>query len=656
MRDQALRFRLLKIVPFALPLLAGACPLWAQDQESYEQVLDTVVITTSRSAETLRSVTVPVTVISEEDIKRTSAENLPELLKHYGVQINDKGAGTGSSEVMMRGFSSNANPNESGTVLILLDGRRIGNSDIGFVPLQNISRVEVIRGSASVQYGSEATGGVINLISKQGQEKFAVALEHGVGSFDRQKTQLALSGREGILDFALAGSYYESGDLDVGGGKGAYKNTGNSGKYQGGVNLGLNFNENHRLALVGIVSDGHYGRSGAYKENGTATNPFGKSRRENNSWDLSYEGALPEYNLSWQLRHFEGETIYETASNWKTKAGYYKYTSDFKGTGAKASWNNSWVYLTGGYDYYEVDQTKTTTPPPKASYDNSAGYLMARVPLLNDKLWFSGGVRYDSFELESGPTHLKKHKRTSSFGVSYVPLDWLKLRANTATSFKMPEPTHISYRPGTTTYLANPDLTPETSKSWEIGTDISYKNVNAALTYFNVDYKDKIESVVVATGVRQYQNLPGTTEYRGLEASLDWAVGRTFGWDVDLKPYVSLTKMLEFRNNETRQKTGNVAETSVSYGIAYNDPGQGFRASIDAVYYGHKYPHYTTEQVRYGGETVVALHLAKDLYKRGDQRLVLKVDITNLTNKYYETMRNYPEAGRAFMVGLRYEY
>ncbi|MDR3323109.1 MAG: TonB-dependent receptor [Zoogloeaceae bacterium] len=639
-------------------MLASLCmsgTAWAQEH-SEPVLFDTIVVTTSRSAEALKSVSVPVTVIDEEDIQRLNADTLPELLKHYGVQINDKGAGTGSSEVMIRGLTSNANPNESGTVLILLDGRRIGNSNIGHIPLQNIGKVEVIRGAASVQYGSEASGGVINLISKRGQEKFAFSLEQSLGSFDIRKTQVGLSGREGIFDYSLAGSSYKSGDFEVGGDKGSYHNTGTREKYLGGVSLGLNFDPNHRVALVGHLSDGEYGRSGAFTEGKPAVNPYGRANRGNQSWDLSYEGSLPEQNLSWQARYFQGETTYETASNWNTGAGYYKYSSDFKGAGLKASWNSPWIHLTGGVDYYDVDQTKTTTPPPTASYDNSAGYLIAKLPLLEDRLWLTGGIRHDTFELKSGTTHLKKDRDTGSFGVAYLPLDWLKIRANTATSFKMPEPTHISYRPGSTTYLANPDLTPETSRGWEIGTDIAYRNVNASLTWFNVDYKDKIESVALSASVRQYQNLPGTTRYRGLEASLDWSAGRALGWEADLKPYVSLTRMVEFKNSETGEKTSNVADLSLSYGVAYRDPGQGFRASLDATYYGHKYPHYTTAQIRYGGETVVNLHLAKDLYNWGEHRLILKVDIANLTDKYYETLRNYPEAGRAFLVGLRYEY
>jgi vitamin B12 transporter len=656
MRFQTFHNQSLKLISLTL-LLMGEPALAQINTPSPDNTLGTIVVTVSREEQRLREVSNSVTVIGEEEIQRADVETLPELLKSHGIEINDKGAGTGSSEVVIRGFSTNSNPNESGTVLILLDGRRIGNSNIGYVPLQNIARVEVIRGAASVQYGSEATGGVINLISKRGSGKPGFALEQGFGSYDIRRTRIALSGSQGNFDYSFSGSHSRSGDFDVGGDKGAYGNTGTKRRTQGGVNLGLTLAPNHRIGLVAITTDGTYGRAGAFTEGKPALTPEGRSIRTNHSWDLSYDGALPEHHLSWKARYFKGKTTYETATNWKTRTGYYHYTSSFTGTGIQATWNGEPMSLTIGVDYYDVDQTKTTTPPPTASYDNSSAYLLAKVPLLDDQLWLTGGVRHDRFELKSGAVDQKKSRDTYSLGAAWLPVDWLKLRANAATSFKMPEPTHIAYRPGSTTYLANPDISPESSKSWEFGTDASWRHFDVALTYFNIDYKDKIESELVAPATRQYRNLPGTTEYRGWEGSLKWAANRTFGWKADVRPYLGFTRMLRFQNNETGNKTSDVADLSLSYGVAYSDANAGWRGSLDMIYYGKRYAHYTlTDRTRYGGQTVVNFHITKDLYRWGDHRLSLKVDVTNLTNRFYETLRNYPEAGRVILTSLRYEY
>ena len=646
-------------------LALGGQALARERAAAESALLDTVVVTAGRTEERVKELSVPVTVITEKDIQRTNAQTLPDLLKQYGVLVAPAGAGTGSAKVTVRGFPSTANPLENGTVLILLDGRRIGNNNIGHLPLQNIGRVEIIRGAASVQYGSEATGGVINLISRRGGEKLQAFLEQSLGSWERTRTQAGISGQAGPVDFSLGGSYYQSGDVDVGGESGRYHNTGIDGRWLGGLNVGYNFNENHRLGLTASLSEGDYARSGTYDPaRGNAQYPFGKSKRVNNSWELKYEGGLADSDLTWMARYFQGETSYETATNWNTRGGYYKYTGDFKGASLAGSWNNGLLYLTGGLDYYGIDYVKTTTPPPTAYSHDLAGFLLAKLALLDDTLWLNGGLRHDRYEIESGAVNPRdvarqeKSRTTPSLGLAWLPQDWLKLRANLSSSFKMPEPiSQMSYSPGSTIYLANPDLKPESSRGWDISADVYYEALTLGLTYFSVNYKDKIESELLSPGVRQYRNLPGRTEYRGLEASAEWRMGETFGWDFELKPYLSLTKMFRYFNVGLQKKTGSVADLSASYGLVFDHEALGFQASLDATYYGTQYPHYTTAQVPFGGETVIDLHLAKRLLDWPDGgRLILKADLLNLNNRYYETMRNYPEEGRSFMLGLRYEY
>jgi vitamin B12 transporter len=249
---------------------------------------------------------------------------------------------------------------------------------------------------------------------------------------------------------------------------------------------------------------------------------------------------------------------------------------------------------------------------------------------------------------------------TPSFGISYLPTSWLKLRATVASSFKMPEPiTNMSYRSGNTTYLANPDINPEHSVGWEIGGDIFWNEITAGITYFSVDYKDKIESQVlqITSEIRQYQNLPGRTEYRGLEFNASWDIGEFFDWDFSLKPYVSLTKMFRFFNTEKKKQTGYVQDLNVSYGIEFDQPSIGLHASFDVSYFGHQFPHYTTAQVEFGGDTIMNFHLTKRIYEWEDKgSLILKLDITNLNDRFYEPQRNYPESGRSFSFGIRYEY
>lgn len=654
-------------------LLINPGQLLSQERSDLPSVLDTVVVTASRSEEQVKALSIPVTVIDQEEIEQTDASTLPDLLKNYGVQVSGAGAGTGSGRVLIRGFQSNANPSENGNVLILLDGRRIGNNNTGFVPVQNLERVEILRGAASVQYGSEATGGVINLISRRGEEKTKIALEEGLGSFDLKKSQAAFSGRllDNRVDFSAGGSYLTKGSADVGGGRGKYHHTGINERMLGGVNLGYNFNENHRLGFVTNFSKGTYQRSGAYNPAGAA-NPFGIAKRSNYSLDFLYEGALPDSGLSWQTRYFFGQTVYETATNWPRRTGYYEYLGKFQGFNVSGSWNNGLLYLTGGFDLYKIDYTKTTTSPPAAHSYDYAGFLLAKLSLLDDRLWINGGVRYDKLEVFAGALPganealLKKDRVTPSFGISYLLTDWLKLRANYSHSYKMPEPISqmdhsLSTGPTSSEYLPNPDLKPESSKGWEVGADVYYGGFTVGGTYFSVDYKDKIESALIRPrpphDVRQYQNLNGITEYRGLEFWLDWRMDETFDWNFELKPYISLTRMFRYYNTEKKAKTGYTADLNMSYGLVFNKSDIGLMARVDVTYTGRQLPHYTTAQIEYGRDTTVDIHLSKRLIDWAEKgRLYLKLDITNLGDLFYENQRNYPEEGRAFYMGLRYEY
>lgn len=646
-----------------LGLMVGS-PALAQN-ESGNTFLDTVVVTADRSEEQVKSLSVPVTVIEEKDIERTNAQTLPELLKSQGVQITTSGGGpSGSAKIIMRGMSSNINPNSTGNVLVLLDGRRIANNDIGFVPLQNIARVEIIRGSASVQYGSEATGGVVNLISKRGQEQFAAFIEQGFGTWNRAKTQVGFSGMAGKFDFSAGGTWMAHEDVDMGGGE-QYPNTSLTKKLLGGVNVGYNFNDLHRLGLVYNYSDGDYGRGGDRQDDGSFPYPKGQAIRGQESWDLSYSGALADSDLNWQARYYGGNVTYQVAEDWEKKYGYYSYKSDFDGASASANWNNGFLHLTGGVDYYDIDYKKYGSTPPISGLENYAVFLLGKISLLDERLFLNAGIRYDWFELQAedssgSPTkQLDKNHATPSFGISYLPLDWLKLRANYSTSFKMPEPgSHLGYVSSKSIFISDPNLGPEKSEGWEIGADLAYEGVNLALTYFSIDYEDKIASKnlgkVGSQTLYLYRNLPGTTEYRGLELALDWQMGQTFGWGFDLKPYLTLTRMFRYQNSDTKEYVTRVSELSASFGLVFDDPDWGLTASVDGTYYGDQY---YSQTVQFGGATVWDLHLAKRLYDWGDKgRLTLKLDILNLTDKYYETAYTYPEVGQSFMVGLRYDY
>jgi vitamin B12 transporter len=634
--------------------------------------LEAVVVTASRVEEIAGSVPVAVTVITEDDIERLKPYDLGDLLKHFGIQIGEYGLGNGFAAVTIRGFSTSGQASDAGDILFLLDGRRYGLNNVSTIPMENIARVEVIKGAASMQYGPEAIGGVVNLISKRGSEDFKLKISQQIGSFGISKSRLGVSGMIKNFDYSIGGMYARNNDFSLPDGS-TLKNTHMHYKILGSANLGYNFTPDQRVGFVFSQFGSVNSRSGGVRP--TASDPYnvryatGEIQRENWSWDLNYQGALPDLNLSYLARYHKGHDNYVGTENRFNYHGgrYSSIQHSYEGASVSASWSGAILHLTGGMDYYREEMNKSSIPQYSA-YKDIAGYLIAKVGLLEETIWLSAGVRYDSFEVESlADTGVKSNdltRTTPSLGVSYSPFPFLRVRANYSTAYRLPTPNQLSadYINAGWRNIGNPNIKPQSAKTMEGGVDFSFFYAMLSLTYFTTDYKDMIQQVVSCPsptcdpGERTYTNLDGTTKFRGLEASLDWEMGHYFDWPFDLKPSVSLTRMYKYDNVSSGVKTVivDVADINISYGISLSYPEIGLKASVDAYYYGQQWD---SDGYEVGGDTIVDIHIEKELYDFGDKgKLSVGADVVNATNRLYMTVDPYLQPGRHFMVNLTYEY
>ena len=146
-----------------LVLSVPALPL----SSAFAQSVPQVVVTATRSEQAITETLASTTVLTREDIRDTQAVDLPTLLRSAaGIEITQNGGPGTTASVFMRGGNSNH-------TLILLDGMRINSSTLGTtalerLTLEQIERVEIVRGNVSALYGSEAIGGVIQLFTRQG--------------------------------------------------------------------------------------------------------------------------------------------------------------------------------------------------------------------------------------------------------------------------------------------------------------------------------------------------------------------------------------------------------------------------------------------------------------------------------------------------------
>ncbi|GAI02890.1 unnamed protein product, partial [marine sediment metagenome] len=174
-----------------------------------DATLETVVVTGTRIQQRIERVPANVTVIDEEDIKNSNAKTVVDLLRsEEGIVVRDLLGHGKTAQVDLRGFGETGPYN----TLVLVDGRRVNEIDLSGVdwtqiPLEQIERIEIVRGTGTVLYGDNAVGGVINIITKIPTEKLTVMAGALAGSYSRHKEQASISGGHKNLAASLFASY-----------------------------------------------------------------------------------------------------------------------------------------------------------------------------------------------------------------------------------------------------------------------------------------------------------------------------------------------------------------------------------------------------------------------------------------------------------------
>jgi len=213
-----MKLLVLIVVPINGTLLAqGPKQMPAGKQEV---VLDEIVVVATREREEIIRIPANVTVITAEDIERSTAKEITELLRREaGIMVtNTSGSTPTGITVEARGFNNGGG--NGGRTLVLIDGWRANeadssNPDWALIPLQNIERIEVVRGPATAIYGDSAMAAVINIITKKGAGRPTIELGADAGSWQRFGQKATLGGStQGFSYFLFGGHSEEDGYRD----------------------------------------------------------------------------------------------------------------------------------------------------------------------------------------------------------------------------------------------------------------------------------------------------------------------------------------------------------------------------------------------------------------------------------------------------------
>jgi len=195
---------------FFLVIASGGFTLAAPQSGPQEKaiVMEEVVVTATRDTEEVRNIPANVSVITAKDIEKSGATSIVEVLdKLESIQFRNYSGNASQSLIDLRGFGGD---NPFGKTLIMLDGRRLNRPDMSSInwlqiPLNNIERIEVVRGASSVLYGDAAVGGVINIITKKGEGKPKFDASVIAGSYGLHNERAGVTGAVDKWTYALNG-------------------------------------------------------------------------------------------------------------------------------------------------------------------------------------------------------------------------------------------------------------------------------------------------------------------------------------------------------------------------------------------------------------------------------------------------------------------
>lgn len=539
MMDKSFSKSLLMTALITGTVLWGGNSVLAQENEQ-EFTLDPMVITATRTEK--RDVDVPAstTILSNQDLKNTGAQNLQVALGRvpgliYKTFSPGGGAmGTMANEIAIRGVSN-------GT-LVMLNGTPMnlrGKYFLDAIPVENVERVEIVKGGAGVLYGSEAMGGVINIITKK---EFTNSVSVGYGNYGQQKYSASVGTDKVNVGYNLE----KWGNVDTisrSDDKGL-KHTDMTGSEKRNLYVDYKINDNWNFLYNYFETNVRYDTwfDDAYKEvpKGGALQQNREYVTKQNLVQLLYQDDTLKANLYYNQNKLmaNGFTNYNTSGKFQGKI----YDTDEKNRTYGADVQKEWqlnskgsLVLGGSYqnEFYDDYSSKVTDRHIYAVYGQYDHKFDDKNELIVGarETWTTGGYRdqnYDNFSMSGQYVHKLD--------------DDDSLYANVTQSFIMP--TFSQMYGASDTAIANPDLKPQKGVSYEAGWKRVTDSHSWKAAVYHIDITDNI-SATWDTDKTEYQYTNQDFKNTGIELSCDieGKNGWSYNWGVNyMDPKVKGTK------------------------------------------------------------------------------------------------------------------
>lgn len=483
--------------------MAASAAEQSENLDSYQG--EEYVVTATRTELTAKEVPQSVEVITKEEIQNIGASNAREALR-LAANVEVPEARTMDSNISIRGSGTN-------DVLVLLNGRRIpgegslssaggNNYVLSRINVNNIERIEIVRGPAGALYGSDAQAGVINIITRKPEKQSATI---GVTTSDREMSNYYHfdSGKEGKLSATFDASFTKT-RFKWWDGAGMSNFYGPKQFYS--LDVDYEMDDNNKLNLyLDYENDDQ-----AYIMNMMGQEMYINRRVDKKTAALTYTGNNENSNYSANFTY----GILKKGND--SKDDEYKFWSADVRDSIKLDDNNR---LTVGAEILRHDQDASDITKDTTEY---AVYLQDELKV-GEKLLVIPSVRFNHHDFYGSET-------TPNIGTTYSFTDSQRIKLNYGEGYRAPSIKEL-YTEGSTMMggqiISNPNLKPETSKGYEISYEQEFGDTETKLTYFKNEKEDAIEQRQIRPGIYQYVNISETTT-EGVEFEIKKPLGNGF--------------------------------------------------------------------------------------------------------------------------------
>ncbi|MEQ9892937.1 TonB-dependent vitamin B12 receptor BtuB [Pectobacterium aroidearum] len=623
---------MIKKISLLTALSVTAFSGWAQENQnsSSEKNADDMVVTANRFAQPVSSVLAAKSIVTRADIDRWQAKSLNDVMRRLpGVDIAENGGRGQLGSVFIRGGSASH-------VLVLVDGVRMaspgvtGSIDFSQIPMSLVQRIEYIRGPRSAVYGSDAIGGVINIITERAQD--GGELNAGYGSHAYQNYDGSVRGH--VSDntvVSVAGSYeathgynvYPSSPLPIDRDNDGYR----SKSFWGALEQRFSENTSGFFRAYGYDNNTDYDVASAFPGNDKRylnTRNYDAGLKFNEGIyssqliasyqtydDLNFNDAIGKYNgtiTQIEQRNLQWGNVFSVGN------GSLSFGADWRNERAEA----------GGMSAYTSAQSR----------DNTGLYLTTQQQF--GSVTLEGAVRGDDNQ------QYGRHG-TWQTGAAWEFVDGYRFVGSYGTAFKAPTFDKIY---DTAFSQGNPNLSPEESKQWELGVEGLSGSVNWRLSGYRNEVDNLINYRSITPMLGTYDNI-GKAVMTGAEftAAYDtwWLSHQVTLEYLDAKDKTADKALARRAHKKAKYELSTTLENNINVSLTWLYQGARSDTNFDV---------FPSQPVKLGGYSTWDLAASYPV----TSHLTVRGRIANLFDKDYETAYGYRTAGREYYLTGSYTF